>query len=89
MLLYSDGLIERREQSIEEGLERLVEAARRLGGEDLEALCDGVLAQAGLRQDDVALLALRAHPQDAPRPVEAGREVLPQEQAEARLAGVG
>lgn len=89
VLLYSDGLIERREQSIEEGLERLVATAERLGSGDLEALCDGLLDQAGLRQDDVAVLALRAHPQDGPRPPEAGLEVLPREQAEARLANVG
>ena len=89
VLLYSDGLIERREQSIEEGLARLVATAERLGGHDLEALCDGLLEQAGQRQDDVAVLALRAHPQDAPRPPEAGLEILPREQAEARLANVG
>ncbi len=89
VLLYSDGLIERREQSIDEGLRRLVATAERLGGHDLERLCDGLLAQAGGRQDDVAILALRAHPQDAPRPPEAGCELLPAEQAEARLANVG
>lgn len=61
VLLYSDGLIERRGESLDDGLARLGEAcAGRVG--DLEELCDHVveaMAQAGPAEDDVAVLALR------------------------------
>lgn len=84
VLLFSDGLVERREYSIEEGLDRLVRAAEELGEEDLESLLDALLQQAGDRDDDVAMLALRTHRQDAPRPPEAGPEMLPEDLTERR-----
>jgi PAS domain S-box-containing protein len=58
LLLYTDGLVERRGISIDDGLHRL---AREVGtGHDgLEGLCDRVLATlAPSGEDDVALLAL-------------------------------
>lgn len=77
VLLYTDGLVERRGEHLDIGMERLREAAARLCrpalGLDLEALCDALLSElAGDTEDDVALLALRAHPEDAPGPPEAG-----------------
>ncbi|WP_245886872.1 SpoIIE family protein phosphatase [Kineococcus xinjiangensis] len=74
VLLYTDGLIERRGQSLDEGLERLVGVLADLAGADLDGLCDGILERmlpASL-DDDVALVAVRLHPQDRPRPPEAG-----------------
>jgi len=63
LLLFTDGLVERRGVSIGEGLAQLeVEAAD--ADQDLEALCDRLLlAMAGDRvADDIALLAFRPVP---------------------------
>jgi PAS domain S-box-containing protein len=68
LLLYTDGLVERRETPLEQRLGELAEAARH-GEGGLEGLCDSVLMQVvGERRpdDDVALLAVR------PRPVSTG-----------------
>ena len=59
ILVYTDGLIERRGETLERGLARLAEAA---GGEsDPERLLDTVLDEltGEHREDDVALLAIR------------------------------
>ncbi|WP_432573492.1 GAF domain-containing SpoIIE family protein phosphatase [Kineococcus sp. SYSU DK005] len=80
VLLYTDGLIERRGAHLQDGLDWLAATAATLTreGADLEQLCDGLLAAvAGHLDDDVALLALRAHPEDAPRPPEAGPAHVP------------
>ena len=61
LLLYSDGLIERRDQTIDQGLANLREAAAR-GPHDPERLVDHVLHElvgARDRRDDIALLATR------------------------------
>jgi serine phosphatase RsbU (regulator of sigma subunit)/integral membrane sensor domain MASE1/anti-sigma regulatory factor (Ser/Thr protein kinase) len=60
LLLYTDGLIERRGASLGDGLRRLLEVAGS-GPKDLDALCDALLASlvGDELQDDVALLALR------------------------------
>ncbi|GAA1881850.1 hypothetical protein GCM10009836_73870 [Pseudonocardia ailaonensis] len=77
LLLYTDGLVERRGADLDEGFGWLEEAARRHAGLPLEEFCDALLAEVGdQRGDDVALLALRAHREDRPRPSEAGPEVL-------------
>ncbi|MEU7675868.1 SpoIIE family protein phosphatase [Micromonospora taraxaci] len=60
LLLYTDGLIERRDRSIDEGLAELV---GRLTGTDtlpLDEVCDLLLASVHGREDDTALLAVRA-----------------------------
>ena len=73
VLLYTDGLIERRDAPLDAGLAWLADTAGRLSHLDLEDLCDELLAQVGGQvDDDVALLALRAHREDRPRPAEAG-----------------
>jgi serine phosphatase RsbU (regulator of sigma subunit) len=80
VLLYTDGLVERRGSTLDEGTELLRSTAGRLAAGDLplDELCDALLAELGGDvEDDVALLALRAHPEDRPRPAEAGPAVLP------------
>jgi serine phosphatase RsbU (regulator of sigma subunit)/CheY-like chemotaxis protein/anti-sigma regulatory factor (Ser/Thr protein kinase) len=63
VLLFTDGLVERRDESLDDGLARLCAAASAHAGEPLEAFCDLVLRDAGLDQsdhrDDVALVAMR------------------------------
>nr|WP_246406631.1 SpoIIE family protein phosphatase [Modestobacter versicolor] len=78
VLLYTDGLVERRGSSLDAGLAWLVAEVGRVGRLPLEEVCDRLLgALEGAVEDDVALLAVRAHPQDRPRPAEAGRSRLP------------
>lgn len=78
VLLYTDGLVERRGERLQDGLERLRACAERLAHLPLDAFCDGLVAELGSsHEDDVALLALRAFPQGEPRPPEAGPEKLP------------
>ncbi|WP_319462141.1 SpoIIE family protein phosphatase [Micromonospora sp. RTP1Z1] len=60
LLLYTDGLIERRDRSIDEGLAELVDRLAGTATLPLGDLCDRLLAAAHRREDDVALLALRA-----------------------------
>lgn len=63
LFLYSDGLVERRGESIDEGLDRL--AASFVGrSADIESACDELyqlLADQGPAADDTALLAVRRH----------------------------
>ncbi|RKS77531.1 PAS domain S-box-containing protein [Motilibacter peucedani] len=79
LLLYTDGLVERRGQSLDDGLVRLRELLSSLAHYPLDELCDEVLRR--LRpesaEDDVALVAVRLHRQDVPRPGEAGPERTP------------
>jgi anti-sigma regulatory factor (Ser/Thr protein kinase) len=63
VLLYTDGLVEVRGESIDEGLQRLTETLRRAPTADVESLLDHVLFDMLRDQpgaDDVALLALHA-----------------------------
>ena len=64
LFLYTDGLVERRDRSIDEGLDRLVELLGELADVPLEQLCDAVLDRMlpATPQDDVALVALRVSP---------------------------
>jgi serine phosphatase RsbU (regulator of sigma subunit) len=61
VLLYTDGLVERRDSTVDEGIARLVEQLRELGGRPLEELCDALLERLlrGTPQDDVAIVAVR------------------------------
>lgn len=62
LVLYSDGLIERRGESLDAGLERLAGAANALPTLPSGALCDALVAEMleGVDQgDDVAVLAIR------------------------------
>jgi serine phosphatase RsbU (regulator of sigma subunit)/PAS domain-containing protein len=79
VLLFTDGLIERRDSDIDDGMERLVTALADLTDIPLHELCDRVLERMveGHPDDDVALVAVRLHPQDLPRPAEAGPRLLP------------
>lgn len=65
VLLYTDGLIERRDRPARDGLAELHEALQDLAHLDLEDLCDTVLARMvpDRAQDDVALLAVRVRPE--------------------------
>jgi serine phosphatase RsbU (regulator of sigma subunit) len=71
VLLYTDGLVERRESSLDEGTRILAGHLRELAGTSLEELCDGLLRRMlrGTPQDDVALVAVRLA---CPEPAESG-----------------
>ncbi|MFC8192624.1 SpoIIE family protein phosphatase [Cellulomonas sp. NPDC057328] len=82
VLLYTDGLVERRGERLSAGLERLRAHVEGLAGLPLQELCDRLVDElAAGSEDDVAILAVRAHPEDRPRPREAGPEVLPDDLA--------
>jgi PAS domain S-box-containing protein len=64
LLLYTDGLVERRGANLDDGLDWLCQEVAGMQDLPLDELCDrllGVLPSA--LEDDVALLALRAHPE--------------------------
>lgn len=61
LLLYTDGLVERRGESIDEGVSILTDAVDRLSGLPLSVMCDRLLAELlpEDHDDDVALVAVR------------------------------
>jgi phosphoserine phosphatase RsbU/P len=60
IVFYTDGLVERRHLTLDDGTERLVRELRRIGREPLNHLCDELLASMdGRIDDDIALLAIR------------------------------
>ncbi|MCW2740481.1 MAG: putative sensor protein [Blastococcus sp.] len=79
LVLFTDGLFERRGVPLDEGRDRVRDVLTRSADLPLEALCDRLLDELVERgaEDDVAVLAVRAHPVDAERPLEAGPEILP------------
>jgi len=79
VLLYTDGLIERRDRDLDEGMARLHTMAQQYASAPLDDLCDALLDHLvdGRPDDDVALVAIRLHPQDRPRPADAGPERVP------------
>ncbi|MGY1741509.1 MULTISPECIES: SpoIIE family protein phosphatase [unclassified Blastococcus] len=82
LLLYTDGLVERRGEALDAGLSRITDAARRYAGVHPERLVELLLADVlpgSERPDDVAVIAVRV----LPPPL---RERLPADPA--RLAGV-
>lgn len=81
VLLYTDGLVERRGQCLDDGIGLLRDTLADLADLPLDGLCDELLARMlpERAEDDVALVALRLFPQDLPRPAEAGPRRLPPE----------
>jgi PAS domain S-box-containing protein len=79
VLLYTDGLIERRDDDLDAGMVRLRDALIELADRPLDELLDEVLERLvhGRPEDDVAVVAVRLHRQDRPRPAEAGPNVVP------------
>jgi PAS domain S-box-containing protein len=79
LLLFTDGLFERRGIPLDDGRAQVREILGRSADLPLDALCDRLLAEMlgeGV-EDDVAVLAVRAHPAHVARPAEAGPEILP------------
>ena len=79
VLLYTDGLIERRDADLDAGLVRLRDTLIELADRPLEELLDEVIERLvhGRPEDDVAIVAVRLHRQDRPRPAEAGPNRVP------------
>ena len=84
LLLFTDGLVERRGRGLDDGLDLLRAALSGLQGDPLDVLCDAVLTRlaVGAGQDDIALLAVRAHARGAV-PVDAGTVELVRAQGPA------
>ena len=74
LLLYTDGLIETREQLLEQRQAQLLQVLGGCRGMSLDDLLDtAVHGMVDVQpDDDVALLAVRFHPEDRPRPQDAG-----------------
>ena len=69
LLLFTDGLVERRHESLDAGIERLVSAVRSRPGLGQERLADDLMARmlpAEGRRDDVALVIYRRPDEPAP-----------------------
>ncbi|MGZ4567361.1 MAG: SpoIIE family protein phosphatase [Blastococcus sp.] len=64
VLLFTDGLIERRDSDLDGGMARLRAAATELAGLPLAELCDQLVERLvdGRPEDDVALVAIRLNP---------------------------
>jgi PAS domain S-box-containing protein len=79
MVLYTDGLVERRDRDLDDGIAELCRVLGGLSDLPLQQLCDRLLERMYLpdTEDDVALLAVRVHPQDEPRPPGAGPQRVP------------
>ncbi len=71
VLMYTDGLVEHRQENVAAGLARLRNAASRHAREPIEQFCDSLLADlnADASSDDIAVLALRVPDGAADRPV--------------------
>ncbi|MCO7218334.1 SpoIIE family protein phosphatase [Klenkia sp. PcliD-1-E] len=70
VLLYTDGLIERRDSDLDAGITRLKDALAELADLPLQDLCDQLLHRLvdGRPDDDVALVTVRLHRQDQQHP---------------------
>ncbi|HEX3425769.1 MAG TPA: SpoIIE family protein phosphatase [Acidimicrobiales bacterium] len=73
LVLYTDGLIERRGESIQMGLDRLGAAAAAVSTEEADVVCDALLAAlvppSFTRDDDIAILVARIRPHPSPASV--------------------
>jgi serine phosphatase RsbU (regulator of sigma subunit) len=59
VLLYTDGLVERRGEPLDDGMERLARSARAALSDDVVTTRDAVIASCiGSREDDLCLLIL-------------------------------
>jgi PAS domain S-box-containing protein len=66
LVIFTDGLIERRSESLDAGISRLRQALRRNDPDDIERLADALVATAGAeRSDDAAVIVIQALPYDA------------------------
>src|SRR3712207_8584010 len=83
VLLFTDGLVERRDADLDAGLVRLREALAEVADRPLEEVLDEVLERMveGHPEDDDPLVVVRLHRQDRPQPAEAGPNVGPPEGA--------
>ena len=68
VFLYTDGLIERRDRDIDDGLSALLAAARDWRGESTEEAVGALLDRLDppVAEDDVCLLAVRVAPDSRP-----------------------
>ncbi|RBY91151.1 SpoIIE family protein phosphatase [Blastococcus sp. TF02A-30] len=76
LIWYSDGLVERRDEDIDVGLERLAAAAARLDGDDPQVWRDTLLREltgGQLLRDDVVLICLRLQRSPPTTPSGGGR----------------
>jgi PAS domain S-box-containing protein len=68
LVLYTDGLVERRDEPLEVGLARLAAAAERSDPDDAEVLCEALLEAlvppTATREDDLAILVARVRADD-------------------------
>ncbi|HJV09517.1 MAG TPA: SpoIIE family protein phosphatase, partial [Acidimicrobiales bacterium] len=68
LVLYTDGLVERRDEPLEAGLARLAAAAERSTAADAEVLCeallDALVPATATRDDDLAILVARVRGDD-------------------------
>ncbi|MFP5370656.1 MAG: SpoIIE family protein phosphatase, partial [Actinomycetes bacterium] len=80
VLMFTDGLVERPGRDLDAGIDEVHRLAAELAHLPLEELCDRLLDRLveGSPSDDVALVAVRLHRQDRPRPVEAGPSRVPE-----------
>jgi serine phosphatase RsbU (regulator of sigma subunit)/anti-sigma regulatory factor (Ser/Thr protein kinase) len=70
LVLYTDGLVERRGSDLDVGIGQLLTAVRTTKNEDLERVADAAMAvQPAGHNDDVALLAVRVPQTELPPPV--------------------
>ncbi|MET7814327.1 SpoIIE family protein phosphatase [Streptomyces sp. NPDC005395] len=68
LLLYTDGLVERRDEPLDDALERLRRHAAELAHEPLDVFCDELLIGLGADSvDDIAVLAVRPTPPSSGR----------------------
>ncbi|MFB9375763.1 PP2C family protein-serine/threonine phosphatase [Kineococcus gynurae] len=68
LLLYTDGLVERRDGSLHEQTQELLQALRRDGSQPVDAALDRIIADLGpTGDDDVAVLAVQTRPRPVSR----------------------